>query len=602
MAIRTKTIEYTLLQQAAQVASAVSMVGATISLAIPETTGRTFRSVYVEVWGNHATANITDVAIELDVGGVNDTGPVFGTVHTGTGEDFTTIHLADFTSHFVSNYSGTSTDAVLTVSFTGPGSNVAGAKIYITYDYDDSASTQIHTVKLFIGSDLGTLASPTSAFSVPDLDALLPETSIVYRDVFFVLRSVHSSNSVDSTVQARLDAEGFATLAVVEGSSKLDTRYTLFYSRNDMDTSVVHTVEFQDTTSVGLNHASVELVVTYEYANSSTTQAKTVTHFLGQEPTAGGTSLISQLQSIRVAEDSPSLLSGYVHLNFSTAKVNGTGTIGVNAFSTRVYTLNILQKDCGQDLLHDFTSDVTLVKGDNSIELKVTPSIASLVNGLGSYVTFTYSYNASTSTVFCHTVAYFAAQALNNSADNVSGSVTISVPEGGNPSGFVRGYVNSQLLVQGTFSATITIDDLGDQVTAFGSNKESLLILASMPIANVLVPADIADSHTYKIVISSTPITPGLVIFLTYQTKSGTISGVTRTKSGAALGTCEVSLFKTIAGAPPTYEFQESQISDGSGNYSFNIFDDVDYMVRAQKDGAPNTFDTTDNEVTQTPV
>ena len=75
------------------------------------------------------------------------------------------------------------------------------------------------------------------------------------------------------------------------------------------------------------------------------------------------------------------------------------------------------------------------------------------------------------------------------------------------------------------------------------------------------------------------------------------LSGVTKDKNGSVLVSCKVSLFKVIDEGPPeTYEFKESQISDGvTGAYSFGVYEGNKYMVYAEKDDTPHVFDATDN-------
>jgi len=75
------------------------------------------------------------------------------------------------------------------------------------------------------------------------------------------------------------------------------------------------------------------------------------------------------------------------------------------------------------------------------------------------------------------------------------------------------------------------------------------------------------------------------------------ITGITKDRAGNRLGNCEVALFRMMGGSPPTYLFIESGTSDGNGDYSFTNLIKTKYFVRAQKDGSPNVFDTTDNEV-----
>lgn len=75
------------------------------------------------------------------------------------------------------------------------------------------------------------------------------------------------------------------------------------------------------------------------------------------------------------------------------------------------------------------------------------------------------------------------------------------------------------------------------------------------------------------------------------------LSGITKDKDGSVLVSCKVSLFKIIDEGPPeTYEFKESQISDGvTGAYSFGVYTGSKYMVYAEKDNTPHVFDATDN-------
>ena len=79
---------------------------------------------------------------------------------------------------------------------------------------------------------------------------------------------------------------------------------------------------------------------------------------------------------------------------------------------------------------------------------------------------------------------------------------------------------------------------------------------------------------------------------------SSEVSGITKDNEGAVLPNCEVALFEVLTVGPPsTYLFVESQISDGSGAYTFNAAIGKEYFVYAIKDGSPNVFDSTDNTI-----
>lgn len=71
-----------------------------------------------------------------------------------------------------------------------------------------------------------------------------------------------------------------------------------------------------------------------------------------------------------------------------------------------------------------------------------------------------------------------------------------------------------------------------------------------------------------------------------------TLSGVTRDANGNPLGGCTVWLFKTS-----DKNFVAETTSDANGNYSFEVVSGVKYFIRAHKDGTPNVFGTTDDNL-----
>ncbi len=77
---------------------------------------------------------------------------------------------------------------------------------------------------------------------------------------------------------------------------------------------------------------------------------------------------------------------------------------------------------------------------------------------------------------------------------------------------------------------------------------------------------------------------------------SYTLAGVTKDKDGNTLATCEVALFREIGGSPPAYQYVASTTSDGSGDYSFTVYENpAQFMVYSIKDNTPHVFDATDN-------
>lgn len=71
------------------------------------------------------------------------------------------------------------------------------------------------------------------------------------------------------------------------------------------------------------------------------------------------------------------------------------------------------------------------------------------------------------------------------------------------------------------------------------------------------------------------------------------LSGVTRDANGNPLGNCTVCLFRTS-----NKKFIEEKTSDVNGNFSFSVIQGTEYFIRAHKDGTPNVFGTTDDNLT----
>jgi hypothetical protein len=77
-----------------------------------------------------------------------------------------------------------------------------------------------------------------------------------------------------------------------------------------------------------------------------------------------------------------------------------------------------------------------------------------------------------------------------------------------------------------------------------------------------------------------------------FSTKAFTITGVTKDSAGVALGGCTVDLMLTASDTKV-----DTQVSDGSGNYSFGATGGPYYIV-AYKKGVPDVAGTTVDTLT----
>ena len=196
MTIRTKTIEYAFPASEASVAAAGARAFTTLTIYIPETSSRTFRSCFVicYVQDNVTTAaspvswriQARLAAIALDTTG--DGATVTDTI-TNSGEQCSWIFTRDVTSLFTANFgAGTSQTFDVTLTIATSSTINASCKVVITYDYDDSATTRVKTVKIPIESAIGartTSLVQIGSNQIPNLSTFCPEASKTFRDIFF---------------------------------------------------------------------------------------------------------------------------------------------------------------------------------------------------------------------------------------------------------------------------------------------------------------------------------------------------------------------------------------------------------------------------------
>lgn len=283
MALRVKTVEYAFAPSLASVASATARNFTQLAaLYIPETTSRTFRSVILEVGcvdNQAAAASVTAVLLGVALGAVAiDTATVTMTI-ANSGENNSYLWTRDVTSYFVTNYTGTSMTADCRLTVTGAATQNAYAKLIITYEYDDAATTQLKTVRIPIDGNNGAL---TAAFTtvgaadqIPLLDEFLPEGDKTIRSYFFQM-DVHTGTTAAAASALTMRYDGAISVADTSFAYTLasDTTRRRIDDLSGLATSSAHTIEalVTSTTASPFNCISGVVVVTYSFTpfNSTT--------------------------------------------------------------------------------------------------------------------------------------------------------------------------------------------------------------------------------------------------------------------------------------------------------------------------------------------
>lgn len=286
MALRTKTIEYAFALNTPSVATAVARTFTNITVNIPETTTRTFRSVQViySCIDNVGTAaSMTAVNLSCTVGAAAASAATVTQTIANSGENQAFYFIKDVTAYFQTNFTGASQTVGAAMTVTGVATQNASAKLIITYEFEDSAqTTRIKTVKIPVD---GNTTALTTAFvnvgglagQIPALDTFLPEDTKVYRSIFFeMMTHTGTTAAAASTLDLSYNG-GTTTVADLSWGHTLIT--DTFYHRIDNLTGVLTTSAAQNlqakctsTTGEPTPCLSGVLVVTYEYDHSASTR------------------------------------------------------------------------------------------------------------------------------------------------------------------------------------------------------------------------------------------------------------------------------------------------------------------------------------------
>jgi hypothetical protein len=239
MATRLKTVEYAMPVLASMTDNTLTAL-TQITIYLPEAPATTdFKSVIAVVSAMQtaaATGNINTRRIDFSVGGATADTHTNTSVYSGSGEDIYVFHAADMTSHFQTNWTtGTSQTFDASVLMDGTATGAAftniNVTIFITYEYDDTSTTQIKTVRIPLncGTDVLDTTKPGTALdTIPNLSTELPEASKVYRNTYITFQGMRSTvGATDSTITLQLDNTTAQTTNTFEGFA--NTSYSMRY-------------------------------------------------------------------------------------------------------------------------------------------------------------------------------------------------------------------------------------------------------------------------------------------------------------------------------------------------------------------------------------
>lgn len=195
----------------------------------------------------------------------------------------------DFTSHFTTNWTGTSMTCDLQVylDFT-TGTTLAArnttAQLFITYTYNDDVAvnaTQIKTVRIPLESLTGALSTTVNSQlgtnQIPRLTGaggILPENTVSIVDYAFIVEGNECNNNTttDFTISMAIDSGTAFNFGIQEAALGSDRYCRWIYKPTVPTTTAVHALNIWSNVATKMHCVTVELVITYKFNAAATTR------------------------------------------------------------------------------------------------------------------------------------------------------------------------------------------------------------------------------------------------------------------------------------------------------------------------------------------
>lgn len=256
-----------------------------ITVYLPETRPSTpFKTAMLEVMfhdRNTTLVNSVRRQLSMSVNGAGYTAVNNAQTVTNGGEQQNLIAVADFTSHFNTNFTGSShtVDARVLLDFSGTPLNPAcsniSARLVLTFEYDDTSTTYGETAWIPLNCPVGALGTSqpgTANDTIPALDTYLPEASKTFRQLCVVVTGNDQAAAVtDVTFNHRVGTGTTYTSQVYEKASNVANHYRN-NSIESFATSSTHDF-FLWSSLAGRHHQQAYLVVNYEYDSTASNDA-----------------------------------------------------------------------------------------------------------------------------------------------------------------------------------------------------------------------------------------------------------------------------------------------------------------------------------------
>lgn len=616
MANRIKTIQYAFPMNTGVIANTTTTNLAQITIYIPEVV-ISFRSVTVDVgFQDIITATggtITEHRVGLRLGAaayatITETDDI-----ANSGENIAgVIGPFNFTSHFTTNWSGTYMTCDLQAYFSQSTGTTLGmrnvtATIVITYEYNDTATTQIKTAYIPLESLAGALTTTTNsdigASQIPQLTGaggILPEGGVIIRDYYFIIEGNESTSATtDFTLRANIDG-GTAMVFGVQEAALSSCRYCRWiYKPAIPTTTTTHNFQLWSSLAARLNHVSITLIVTYAFNEPTTTRVLNSIIFpIEIASPLGATSATEASRFLRdffIEEPGViTMMQSAFRINYNcTATPTGlrfrAGTQAFRAYTP--YANMVVGMFCLQQRIDSGSSlgaGITLSRGKNTLVIDGYTTITTdQVTNINGYVIINYQSDKSSAGIgaHSHTVFHNLLQWDALLTDRVRFDATpLIIPEN-NYYNVGAGFIFYQFVATASQAITFDVEVLAGEgkgggyqdiyADAYQSDAERSCSIVWMRGRDVFkrYPNDqdidrisVQISRGYRL-FTSTTTANGLMSVWTYHSNIFNVSG---NITGSAGGTITIKTYRS-----DNNELINTTTRIGNGTYSFVWYDNT---------------------------
>lgn len=451
MATRSKTVEFAYNVNIATLAANTKRTFTGKTIYLPESS-IVFKSVtMIATWGDDATAatSPTNWILGIKLGAATESTATVTDTMTNSGEAWTVRYRRDVTAYFTSNWSGTSMAWEASVQQAVSATQNHSVKLIITYEYDDTSSTHIKTVRVPIETTRSLLTTSYQTIggstAIPAFKgSFLPEASKTVRQCFVEL----FGNTADITT-----ATDWIATARVNGSNTYDFwdnesallsgrwAYGIIDITAETGTSAVSLEAIVAGITSRLDNLGGVITITYEFDPSSTTTVFN-SLMLGAVDTVGwmgGTAAGDEdAWSREIFIDEPGTItmqpSGCVLFFNDTSAV--TFNVAVGAQTDTAFTATAAGVQVGQySLVHRIdaagakgTAGMTLARGPNDYLIQFRSASSQAGWNLSGFLILNYTSGKATAGVGVHAqTRYF--HLANTAADTqVRQQTNVTVP------------------------------------------------------------------------------------------------------------------------------------------------------------------------------